>query len=86
MVICVIVGCSNRSDYLSSLDLSNKEKVCFFSIPTVTCHQGKKDYELRKKRRDGFLAAILLEDLDAKALHKYKICVKHYFKTAGLSL
>ena len=57
----------------------NKIKRKFiFSIPTVTCHQGKEDYELRKKRRDGFLAAILREDLDLKALHKYKICSKHF--------
>ena len=43
-------------------------------VPTLTCHQGKEDYELRKKRRDWFLTAISWEDLDTKALHKYKIC------------
>ena len=75
MVICVIVCCSNRSDCSSK---QGKEKVHFFSIPTVTCHQGKEDYELRKKRRDGFLAAISREDLDLKALYKYKICSKHF--------
>ena len=77
MVICVIIGCSNHFDCSSSQDLSNKEKIRFFSIPTVTCHQGKEDYELIKKQKDGFLAAISREDLDAKALHKYKICSKH---------
>ena len=78
MVICVIVGCSNRSDCSSSQDQSDEEKVRFFSIPTVTCHQGKEDYELRKKQRDGFLVAISREDLDIKTLHKYKICSKHF--------
>ena len=78
MVICVVVGCSNRSDRSSGQDASDHDKIRFFSIPTVTCHQGKEDYELRKKRRDGFLAAISREDLDINALDKYKICSKHF--------
>ena len=47
IVICVIVGCSNRSDCSSNQDQSNKEKFCFFSIPTVTCHQGKEEKEVK---------------------------------------
>ena len=78
MVICVIVGCSNRSDRKSDRDTPDEDKVRFFSIPAVTYHQGKDDYELRKKRRDGFLAAISREDLDINALDKYKICSKHF--------
>ena len=77
IVICVIVGCSNRSDHLFDQDTPDEEKIHFFSIPAVTCHQGK-DYKLRKKQKDGFLAAISREDLDLKALHKYKICSKHF--------
>ena len=45
-----------------------------FSIPTVSCHHGIADYELWKKHRDGYLAAISKEDIDTSALHKYKIC------------
>jgi len=71
MVICVTVGCSNHSD--------QDKGVSFFSIPVDTGHQGKEDYELRKKRRDGFLAAVSTEDLDTKALlDKYRICSKHF--------
>jgi len=34
--------------------------------------------EIRKRRRDGYLAAIHRDDLDIHALHKYRICSKHF--------
>jgi len=71
MVICAIVGCSNRSDDGSGISL--------YSIPTVTDRYGQAELELRKKRRDGFLAAISREDLDMTSLHKYKVCEKHFY-------
>ena len=70
MVICAIVGCSNRSDDGSGLS--------FYGIPTVTDRYGKAELELRKKQRDGFLAAISREDLDMTTLHKYKVCEIHF--------
>ena len=42
------------------------------------CLHGKEDFELRKKRRDGHLAAISREDIDTFALHKYRICSRHF--------
>ena len=47
-------------------------------IPAVTDHQGKEDLELRKKRRDGYLAAISREGIDRDALDKYRICSKRF--------
>ena len=70
MVLCAIVGCSNRSDDGSGLS--------FYSIPTITDRYGEAKLELCKKRRDGFLAAISREDLDMTALHKYKVCENHF--------
>ena len=70
MVICAIVGCSNRSDDGSGLS--------FYGIPTVTDRYGKAELELCTKRRDGFLAAISREDLDMTMLHKYKVCEMHF--------
>ena len=70
MVLCAIVGCSNRSDDGSGIS--------FYSIPTITDRYGEAELELRKRRRDGFLAAISREDLDMTALHKYKVCEKHF--------
>ena len=70
MVICVVVGCSKRSD--------RDKDVSFYRIPAVHCLHGKEDFELRKKRRDGYLAAISREDIDTSALHKYRICSRHF--------
>ena len=74
MVICAIVGCSNRSDTRAD----DGSRLSFYGIPTVTDRYGKAELELRKKRRDGFLAAISREDLDINALHKYKVCEIHF--------
>jgi len=53
MTRCAIVGCDNRSDDGSGIS--------FFEI---TDQYGQADLELRKKRRDGILAAINRQDLD----------------------
>jgi len=45
---------------------------------TRVISQTQKELELRKKRRDGFLAAISREDLDLTVLHKYKVCERHF--------
>ncbi|XP_065894965.1 uncharacterized protein [Dysidea avara] len=70
MVLCAIVDCSSRSD--------NGSGISFYGIPTVTDRYGEAELELRKKRRDGYLAAISRADLDLTALHNYKICEKHF--------
>ena len=53
MVICVVVGCSKRSD--------RDKDFLFYRIPAVSDHQGKEDFDLRKRRRDGYLVAISRE-------------------------
>ena len=50
MVLCVVIGCSKRS--------GRDKDVSFYRIPKVIAHRGKQEYELTKKRRAGFLAAI----------------------------
>ena len=50
MVLCAVIGCSKCSG-------RNKD-VSFYRIPKVIAHRGKQEYELTKKRRAGFLAAI----------------------------
>ena len=67
MVICAVIGCSARSD--RDKDLS------FYRLSTVTNHQGKEDYELRKKRLDGYLAAISREDINPKSIHEHDYSV-----------
>ena len=50
MVLCVVLGCSNRSG-------RNKD-VSFYRIPSVITNRGPRDKELSMKRRDGYIAAI----------------------------
>ena len=57
MILCVVNGCSKRS----GLD----KDVSFFRIPKVISYNGRREYELTKKRRAGFLAAISREGLRA---------------------
>ena len=48
MVLYVMIGCSKRS--------GRDKDVSLYRIPSVLTHLGKKDYELSKRQRDGFLA------------------------------
>ena len=70
MVLCVVVGCSNRS--VRDKDIS------FYRIPAVYDKEGKEDCALRKRRRDRFLSAISRKDIDVNELHKYRICSRHF--------
>ena len=47
MVLCVVIGCSKRSD--------RDKDVSFHRIPAVIRHTDKRDFELSKKRKEGFL-------------------------------
>ena len=78
MVICVVVGCSKRSD--------RDKDFWFYRIPAVSDHQGTEDFDLRKRRRDGYLAAISREDLDYNSLGNYRICSRHFITGKPTSL
>ena len=73
MVISIVIGCSNCSDRYPDCEVFS-----FHRIPAVSDYQGKKDYELRKERRDGYLRAISREDLDIRSLDNYRICSAHF--------
>ena len=47
MVLCVVIGCSKLSD--------QDKYTSFHRIPAVIRHTDKCDFELSKKRREGFL-------------------------------
>ena len=69
MVLCVVIGCSKRSE--------RDKDVSFYRIPAIIKHTDKRDYELSKKRREGFFAAISREDVNFNAQH-YRICSRHF--------
>lgn len=71
MMICVVVGCSKRSDH--------DKDVSFHRIPTVRRHYGEQELDLLIRRRDAYLAAISRENIDINALEKYRICSRHFF-------
>ena len=71
MVLCVVIGCSKCS--------GRDKDVSFSRIPKVITHRGKQEYELTKKRRDGFHAAISRDGLtDSKVLTNDRICSRHF--------
>ena len=72
MVICVVIGCSACSE--------RDKWLTFHRFPMLTKRFGEKDFELRKKRLDGYLAAISREDIDPKSIeeHDYRICSRHF--------
>ena len=57
MAVCVVIGCSNRSD--------RNKRVSFHRLFAVTSHNGEREFELPVKRRAALLAAISPEDLEA---------------------
>ena len=65
--------------YNGSSKRSERDKdISFHRIPAVSDHQGAEDFDIRKRRRDGYLAAISREDLDYNSLDKYRICSRHF--------
>ena len=73
-----MIECSKRSD----LD----KDISFHRIPSVTKYYGEREYELWKKRQDGYLAAISRQDIEGHLLENYRICSRHFFcgEPAGL--
>ena len=71
MVICAIVGCSNRS---------GRDKSSFFRLPAVIKHQGQQMFEITTERRKAWLAAICRADMTADKLENVFVCQKHFCK------
>ena len=80
MVLCVVVGCNNRSNSETDKGIS------FYRVPAVIDRVGKADYELRKLRSEGYLAAINRKNLDLQRLDKYRICERHFISGSPASL
>lgn len=70
MVMCIVLGCSKRS--------GRDKDVSFYRVPKVITSRGKQEYELTKKRRDGFLAAISRDGLKKTILENDRICSRHF--------
>ena len=71
MVVCVITGCSKRSD-------RRDKDVSFFRIPVIRTGRSDRELELSTKRRDGFLAALSRGNLTDSMLKNARICSRHF--------
>ena len=69
MVICAIVGCSNRS---------GRDNVTFHRLPAVVKHQGPQMLEITSERRKAWLAAISREDLKGEKLKNVFVSSCHF--------
>ena len=69
MVICAIIGCSNRSD---------RDKVRFFSLPTVVRDKGNQMLTITTERRCAWLRAISRQDLVGEKLKNTFVCEEHF--------
>lgn len=70
MVLCVVIGCSKRS--------GRDKGISFYRIPAIIKGRSKQEFELSKKRRNGFLSAISREDLSDKIIANNRICSTHF--------
>ena len=71
MVLCIVKGCSKRS-------VRDKD-VSFYRIPKIVTQRGEQEYEMTKKRRAGYLAAICRDGAgDSKSLENDRICSRHF--------
>ena len=69
MVLCMIVGCSNKS---------GRHKVSFYRVPTVVKNQGEFMEELTAERRRKWISAVSREDLTDKILENDRVCGEHF--------
>ena len=71
MVICAIVGCSNRS---------GRDKVRFFRLPAIVEGQGEQMRSIKEAQRRAWLKAISRADLTEKNLANIFVCEEHFTK------
>ena len=74
MVLCLIVGCANKTGKSSG----DKEKTIFFKVPRVITTQGEFFEELTSTRRRRWITAISRDDLTEVILENDRVCSKHF--------
>ena len=68
-MICVMIGCSNRSD---------RDGVWFFWLPKVLTGQGEQMLSLTTKRQLAWLKAISRDDITKEKLSNVFVCERHF--------
>ena len=70
MVLCLIVGCGNRSGRNKGLD--------FAKVPSIIENQGNEARELSAERRSRWISAISRDDLTDTIFENDRVCEKHF--------
>ena len=70
MVLCLIVGCGNRS---------GRDKGLYFAKePSIIENQGQEARELSEERRSRWISAISIDDLTDTILENDRVCGKNF--------
>ena len=70
MVLCMIVGCGNRS---------GRDKGIYFArVPSVVANQGEEAKILSQERRSHWISAISRADLTDEILNNDRVCARHF--------
>ena len=70
MVLCMIVGCPNRS--------GRDKGVYFARVPSVVTSQGKEAENSSRERRSRWISAISRDDLTDDILENDRVCGRHF--------
>ena len=73
MVLCIIVGCGNKSG-----KSSQKKGFCFSRVPKIVKKEGEMMEELTTRRRRPWISAISRGDLTDNKLEHERVCYRHF--------
>ncbi|XP_067046027.1 uncharacterized protein [Acropora muricata] len=75
MVLCIIVGCGNKSGKSSQ----KKDSVVKFSrVPKIVKNEGEVIEELTTRRRQAWISAISRDDLTDNKVENERVCSRHF--------
>ena len=70
MVLCIVVGCGNRSGC--------DKGIYFARIPSVFRNQGEEAEILSQERRSRWTSAMSRADVTNEILHNDRVCERHF--------
>ena len=75
MVLCIIVGCGNKS----RKKFTKKDSVVKLSrVPKIVKNEGEMIEELMTRRRQAWISAISRDDLTDDKLENERVCSRHF--------
>ena len=75
MVLCIIVGCGNKSGKSSQ---KKDSAVKFSRVPKIVKNEGEMIKELTTRRRRAWISAISRGDLTDDKLEHERVCSRHF--------